>query len=362
MSDTKSNTGTLAYTSDDQPGMSRVRRGKGFSYHTAEGALVRDRKTLDRIRALAIPPAYSDVWICLKANGHIQAIGRDAKGRKQYCYHPAYRAAQDGEKFARLVRFGERLPKIRAQIAKDMQARSTRLGCVVATIIYLLDSTAIRIGNVSYAQQNGSFGLTTLRHRHVDLDASTIRFRFKGKSGRKWDLSVHNRRVARVLRGLQELPGQELFCYLDKGEVKPVSSDDINRYLREIGGDGFSAKDFRTWHGTVLAAVALAQLRQDDPAQKPQAAIRQAMIEVAAALQNTPTVCRQSYVHPALLEAFAHDHPMFTAMTLPYQTASAPSHFAPAERDVLEFLTSADAAPKRPRKTAARTRRSAGKA
>lgn len=328
----------LVFTSDDQVGIARVKRGRGFSYHLPDGSLMKDRDTLDRIRALAIPPAYVDVWICKKANGHLQATGRDARGRKQYRYHADYRAAQDTAKFSRLIGFGERLPLIRERIDAAMRLRGNQLERVCATIIHLLDSTAIRIGNPVYAADNGSFGLTTLRRRHVKLDASKIRFRFSGKSGRKWDLSVNNRRVARVIRGLQELPGQELFRYVDGDVVKPVHSEDINEYLREISGGEFSAKDFRTWHGTVLAAVSLAQLRQSDPEMKPDVAIRKAVAEVAAILHNTPTVCRQSYVHPALLEAYRDEHPLFLKMVLPHQPVTGPPHFAAAEHDVLAFM------------------------
>lgn len=328
----------LVFTSDDQPGIVRTKRGRGFSYRMPDGAPVKDRAILDRIRALAIPPAYTQVWICLKTNGHLQATGRDARGRKQYRYHADYRAAQDLAKFSRLVNFGERLPIIREQVDSAMRSNGTRAKCVIATIVYLLDSTTIRIGNPVYAADNGSFGLTTLRQRHVRLDASTIRFRFKGKSGRKWDLSVRNRRVARIIRGLQELPGQDLFSYVDGGGVKPVSSNDINGYLREIGGEDFSAKDFRTWHGTVLAAVSLAQMRQGEVEMKPEAAIRQALVDVSAVLHNTPTVCRQSYVHPAVFDAYRDDHPMFTTMALPHEPANGAPHFAGAERDVLAFI------------------------
>lgn len=302
---------TLVFTQDDSPGIRRVRRGRGFSYHDSNGKVIRDKAARARFAALAIPPAYTDVWICSDPNGHLQATGRDARGRKQYRYHLAFRARQDAAKFARLGKFGARLPDLRAQIEKDISARCTSRRCVIATIIHLLDSTAIRIGNAPYAKQNRSYGLTTLRSRHVALDASAIRFRFTGKGGRKWDVSLRHRRVAKVLRGLQELPGQDLFRYRDGDELRTVTSDDINAYLREIGGDDFSAKDFRTWCGTVTAMAALCDLRQQDAPPATEAAIRAAVATAADALGNTPTICRQSYIHPAVLDAYREDHAAF---------------------------------------------------
>lgn len=308
--------GGLVYTQDDMPGITRVGRGRGFSYHKPDGSLIRDRKTLDRIRALAIPPAYQQVWICPRANGHVQATGRDAKGRKQYRYHPAFRAAQDQAKFARLAQFGAALPEMRGRIDADLRARSTSRRCVIATIVHLLDCTAIRIGNAPYAEQNRSYGLTTLRRRHVSLESSTIRFRFAGKGGRKWDVSLRNRRVARVIRGLQDLPGQQLFRYLDGDSLRAITSDDINSYLREIGGEDFSAKDFRTWAGTVTAVAMLAELHQQDEPPALKAAIKQAVLAASQALQNTPTICRQSYIHPAVLDAYSADPAPFGKMVI----------------------------------------------
>lgn len=301
----------LVFTQDDAPGIRRVRRGRGFSYHGIDGKLLRDKATRARIAALAIPPAYTDVWICADGNGHLQATGRDARGRKQYRYHPAFRARQDAAKFARLAKFGAHLPEMRAQIEKDISARCTSRRCVIATIIHLLDSTAIRIGNAPYAKQNRSYGLTTLHCRHVALDASAIRLRFTGKGGRKWDVSLRHRRVAKVLRGLQDLPGQQLFRYRDGDELRNVTSDDINAYLREIGGEDFSAKDFRTWCGTVTAMAALCALRQRDDPPATETAIREAVATAADALGNTPTICRQSYIHPAVIEAYRNDAPVF---------------------------------------------------
>lgn len=326
--------GGLVYTQDDEPGFRRVKRGRAFSYHRCDGTLIKDGKTLARIRALGIPPAYSDVWICAVEDGHLQATGRDARGRKQYRYHPDFRAAQDEAKFSRLARFGATLPEMRSQISTDIGARSTTRRCVIATIIHLLDSTSIRIGNTLYAQQNRSFGLTTLRNRHVSLEAATVRFRFNGKGGRKWDVSVRDRRVARVIRGLQELPGQQLFRYLDGDTIRTVTSGDINAYLREISGDDFSAKDFRTWSGTVTAAAMLAGLRQQDEPPAAASAIKQAVDAASQALRNTPAICRKSYIHPAVFDAFREDHAVFSRM-LPDE----------AEAEVLLLLQALDSAP-----------------
>lgn len=323
--------GGLIYTQDDMPGITRVGRGRGFSYHKPDGSLIRDKKMLDRIRALAIPPAYKQVWICPRANGHLQATGRDAKGRKQYRYHPGFRAAQDQAKFARLAQFGAALPEMRERIDADLRARSTSRRCVIATIVHLLDCTAIRIGNAPYAQQNRSYGLTTLRRRHVSLESSNIRFRFSGKGGRKWDVSLRNRRVARVIRSLQDLPGQQLFRYLDGDSLKAITSDDINGYLREIGGDDFSAKDFRTWAGTVTAVAVLAELHRQDEPPALKAAIRQAVLAASQALHNTPTVCRQAYIHPFVLDAYATDPARFAKMVVDE-----------AENHVLALLKSAE--------------------
>ncbi len=323
--------GGLIYTQDDAPGITRVRRGRGFSYHAPDGGLIRDVKTLTRIRMLAIPPAYQQVWICPKPNGHIQATGRDDRGRKQYRYHAAFRASQDEAKFARLAKFGAALPEMRERISADLRARSTSRRCVIATIVHLLDCTAIRIGNAPYAQQNRSYGLTTLRQRHVTLESSTIRFRFAGKGGKKWDVSLRDRRVARVLRGLQELPGQQLFGYLDGEDVRAVTSDDINAYLREIGGEDFSAKDFRTWCGTVTATAMLAELHQQEEPPAAAAAIKQAVLAASQALQNTPTICRKSYIHPAVLEAYDTDQARFASMATD-----------DAENEVLALLLAAE--------------------
>ena len=249
----------LVYVSDTEPGIARRRAGKGFSYRDPRGQLVRDKATLARIRSLAIPPAYADVWVCPDPDGHIQATGRDARGRKQYRYHPRFREVRESAKYEHMLDFARALPALRARVASDMARRGMGRQKVLATVVHLLETTMIRVGNADYVRQNKSHGLTTLRDRHVTIDGSEVRFRFKGKSGKQWDLGLRDRRVARIVRQSQDLPGQHLFQYLDdEGVAREVTSGDVNTYLREVTGAGITAKDFRTWTGTVLAALALA--------------------------------------------------------------------------------------------------------
>ena len=295
----------LSYVSDDQPGIRRRKAGKGFAYLRPDGSRVADEATLARIRSLAIPPAYTDVWICPKANGHIQATGRDAKGRKQYRYHPRFREARDSNKYEHMLEFAESLPAIRAAVDRDMGLRGLPREKVLATVVHLLETTMIRVGNADYVKQNKSYGLTTLRDRHVDVDGSELKFRFKGKSGKTWQLSVRDRRVAKIVKASQDLPGQTLFQYLDgAGEQHEVTSTDVNAYLREISGRDITAKDFRTWTGTVLAALALAELEEADSDAAAKRNIRAAIERVAERLGNTPTVCRKCYVHPEVFDAY----------------------------------------------------------
>src|SRR5438105_6462696 len=248
----------LVYTADDEPGFQRVRRGKHFEYLSPDGKRVRDGATLERIRSLAIPPAWEHVWIASRPRGHLQATGRDARGRKQHLYHPRWREIRDTNKFDRIAGFARVLPRIRNRVGRDLRREGLPKEKVVATIVRLLETTFARIGNEEYAKQNKSFGLTTLRDRHVDVRGATVRFLFKGKSGVEVSVGVTDRRVARVIKRCEEMPGQMLFQYLDaEGERRTVTSDDVNQYLREVAGDDFSAKDFRTWAATVLAACAL---------------------------------------------------------------------------------------------------------
>jgi DNA topoisomerase I len=295
----------LIYVSDEEPGIRRRKAGKGFSYTRAGGETVKDAATLKRIRSLAIPPAWTDVWICPKANGHIQATGRDAKGRKQYRYHARFREVRESTKYERMLEFARSLPAIRGTIAEHMALRGLPREKVLATIVNLLETTLIRVGNEDYVKQNKSYGLTTLRDRHVEVNGSELRFNFKGKSGKIWKLKVKNRRVAKIVRAMQDLPGQDLFQYIDDdGEPQSITSADVNAYLREITGRDVTAKDFRTWSGTVLAAWALTEFETFDSQAKAKKNIRAAIEQVAARLGNTPTICRKCYVHPELISCY----------------------------------------------------------
>jgi DNA topoisomerase-1 len=295
---------SLRYVSDSSPGLRRYRAGRGFRYVAPDGAPVRDFATRRRIRALAIPPAWTDVWICPSAAGHIQAVGRDARGRKQYRYHPRWRESRDATKYARLMLFAGRLPAIRRRVAQDLGRPGLPREKVLATVVGLLETSLIRVGNVEYAAANGSFGLTTLRTRHVRVDGSKLRFEFRGKGGKRHVVDVSDRRLARIVRQCQELPGHELFQYVDEsGQRQAVGSADVNAYLREAAGDEFTAKDFRTWAGSVLALQAL----RDQPFASDADAKRHltgAIRTVATRLGNTPAICRKCYVHPTVVSTY----------------------------------------------------------
>jgi len=298
-------TAGLSYVSDDAPGIRRRKSGRGFTYVAPNGRKVDDDGTLARIRKLAIPPAYSDVWICPKANGHIQATGRDAKGRKQYRYHEAFRDIRESTKYEHMLAFAHALPAIRKTIDEHMSLRGLPRPKVLATVVHLLENTLIRIGNADYAKQNKSYGLTTLRDPHVRVEGAELRFEFKGKSGKAWKLRVKDRRVARIVKACQDLPGQDLFQYLDdEGNRQTITSSDVNAYLRDITGEDFTAKDFRTWAGTVLAALALSEFEQFDDEAKAKKNIRAAIESVSSRLGNTPTICRKCYVHPEILSCY----------------------------------------------------------
>ena len=298
--------GGLHYVCDDGPAIRRRRAGTGFAYIGRDGKAVAAKDTLKRIRALAIPPAWTDVWICPSANGHIQATGRDARGRKQYRYHAAFREMREEAKFERMVEFAEALPAIRARVAEDITLRGLPRQKVLATIVHLLETTLIRVGNDEYARENKSYGLTTLRSKHVLVSGSEIRFSFVGKSGKTWSLAIRDRRVAKILRACQDLPGQDLLQYYDDGRaLHAVSSGDVNAYLREASGAHVTAKDFRTWAGTLLMARYLAEAGPFDTKAHAKTLIRGAVMRVASALGNTPTVCRKSYVHPAIPAAWS---------------------------------------------------------
>jgi DNA topoisomerase I len=295
----------LTYVSDEQRGITRERTNGGFSYFKANGEPVRDEATLERIRKLAIPPAWTGVWICPKANGHIQATGRDARGRKQYKYHPQFREVRESTKYEHMMEFARALPAIRAKLAEHMALRGLPREKVLATVVHLLETTLIRVGNDDYAKTNKSYGLTTLRNPHVKVQGSELRFQFKGKSGKTWRLQLKDRRLARIVKACQELPGQELFQYLDEnGDLKDVTSADVNGYLREITGRDITAKDFRTWAGTVLAALALQEFEAFDSQAGAKKNLRAAIERVASRLGNTPTICRKCYIHPEVLSAY----------------------------------------------------------
>lgn len=298
-------TAGLRYVSDEEPGIRRKKAGKGFTYVGPDGRKVADEATLSRIRSLAIPPAYTDVWICPRADGHVQATGRDAKGRKQYRYHPAFREIRESTKFEHMIEFAKALPAIRKTIDDHMGQRGLPREKVLATVVHLLENTLIRVGNSDYAKQNKSYGLTTLRDPHVKVDGTELRFQFKGKSGKTWKLSVKDRRIAKIVKACQDLPGQDLFQYLDgEGQQQSVTSADVNAYLKEITGRDITAKDFRTWAGTVLAALALAEFEEFDSEAKAKKNIRQAIERVSSRLGNTPTICRKCYVHPEVFSCY----------------------------------------------------------
>ncbi|MGH8666298.1 MAG: DNA topoisomerase IB [Burkholderiales bacterium] len=294
----------LRYVNDLEPGIGRRACGKGHSYFGADARAIKDKCTLARIRALAIPPAWREVWICARENGHVQATGRDARGRKQYIYHQDWVAVRDANKFARLRVFGKALAAIRRRVAADLALPGIPREKVLALILRLLDSTLIRIGNEEYARANGSYGLTTLRSRHVDVHGSEIQFQFRGKSGISHRVVVAEPKLARVVRRLLDLPGQELFQYADEtGALHTIDSADVNDYLRAIAGDDFSAKDFRTWYATRAALQGLERCPAPSKTQA-RAEVKRVLAEIAKKLGNTPAICRKSYVHPAVIEAF----------------------------------------------------------
>jgi DNA topoisomerase-1 len=293
----------LRYVNDGEPGIWRVKKGAGFSYVLDNGETVKDEATLARIRSLVIPPAWTKVWISKSANGHIQAVGRDAKGRKQYKYHPKWREARDGTKYSRMLDFAKALPAIRKKVDADLRVHGMPREKVLATVVKLLDLTAIRIGNEEYAKNNKSYGLTTLRTKHVDVNGSKVRFRFTGKSGKKHEVEFSDKRLARILKRCQEIPGQELFTYLDKDVPSAVDSNDVNEYIKQAAGDDFTAKDFRTWAGSVLAAACLADAPFSDSESKSE--IVKAVDSVSLTLGNTRAICRKCYIHPGIFESFS---------------------------------------------------------
>ena len=295
----------LRYVTDASPGIRRVREGSSFAYVDADGKPVSDEQTLARISSLVIPPAWNDVWICPSPRGHIQAVGRDARGRKQYRYHPRFREIRDEAKYARMLEFVRALPRIRRRVARELNRKGLCREKVLAAVVRLLETTLIRVGNEEYAEQNGHFGLTTLRNKHAAVRGATVHFQFKGKSGVVHKIDLLDPRIARIIRKCQELPGEDLFEYIDdEGNTRRICSEDVNDYLREITGREFTAKDFRTWGGTVLAAKALAEFEPCDSQTQSKKNVLRAIEQVAAKLGNTRAVCRKCYIHPIILDSY----------------------------------------------------------
>lgn len=323
----------LVYASDVEPGLRRRGAGRGFRYVTPDGQTVRDEATLARIRALAIPPAWTDVWICRDPNGHLQATGRDQKGRKQYRYHARWADVRGETKFERLAAIARLLPRLRERVASDLARPAPSKPRVLATVVRLLERTLVRIGNEKYVVANDSYGLTTLRDEHVEVSGTEMRLEFRGKSGKTWSLSIRDRRIAKTVRTCQELPGQHLFQYVEKGERAIITSTEVNAYIRDAIGEEASAKDIRTWAGTVLAAEALAAA--DPPVNKSHAKriVSAAIKEVAARLGNTPAVARKSYIHPAVIDAYLEGR-----IADAFATVSAGAGLAPEEEAALALI------------------------
>jgi DNA topoisomerase-1 len=322
----------LRYVVDAAPGIRRKKAGGHFAYVDPDGRPVKDTDTLARIKSLVIPPAWTDVWICPSPRGHLQATGRDARGRKQYRYHPRWRETRDQTKYGRMLAFGRALPRIRAAVDAQLGKRALSRELVLATVVRLLDLTYIRIGNEEYARENRSFGLTTMLDRHARVEGGHVRFHFRGKAGKVHTYDLRDRRLARIVKRCRDLPGQELFQYVDeRGDPHPIESADVNTYLHEIGGEEFTAKDFRTWAGTVLAAETLAELGPAETQTARKHAVVETVKTVAERLGNTPTVCRKCYVHPGVVGAYLEGEPI----ELPAEGAEG---LRPAEVAVLRLL------------------------
>ncbi|MBV9867212.1 MAG: DNA topoisomerase IB [Abitibacteriaceae bacterium] len=330
----------LRYVSDDGLGIQRKKAGKSFTYLDVKGKTIHDPEELKRIRALAIPPAWTNVWICPSPRGHIQATGRDEKGRKQYRYHERWREVRDETKYTRMLAFGQALPKIRERARQDLASPKLTKEKVLATVVQLLEKTLIRVGNEEYTKANRSYGLTTMRNRHVDVEGSHIKFQFKGKSGVRHSIDLNDRRLARVLERLQDLPGQEIFQYVDDaGEIHSIESADVNNYLHEITGEHFTAKDFRTWAGTVLASLALQEFEKFDSETQAKKNVVQAIETVSERLGNTPSVCRKCYVHPAVLDSYMDGSMIETLQQITQQELMETLHdLQPEEAAVMGLL------------------------
>jgi DNA topoisomerase-1 len=330
----------LHYVADTQPGIRRKRAGRGFQYIGPDGQTIRDAKTLRRVQALRIPPAWTDVWICPRPDGHLQATGRDSKNRKQYRYHERWREVRDGTKYNRMIAFGEALPRLRARVERDLASAGLPRRKVLATVVRLLETTLIRIGNEAYAKENGSFGLSTMRDRHVKVAGAQLRFEFRGKSGKNHTVSLTDRRLANIVKRCQDVPGYELFQYLDEvGQRHTIDSADVNAYLKDASGEAFTAKDVRTWAGTVMAACALWQCEAFGSDTQAKRNVAQAIDIVAQRLGNTRTICKKCYVHPEVIDAYL-DKTLF-AMREPrmdQDRVTSNTDLHPEEAVVLAFL------------------------
>ena len=332
-------TAGLRYVSDRSPGISRQRVGSGFRYVTPQGRTLRDKPELQRIRSLAIPPAWAGVWICPLANGHLQATGRDARGRKQYRYHSRWRTVRDENKYGRILEFAAALPALRKRTAEDLSGPTLSRAKVVAAVVQMLEKTLIRVGNEEYARTNKSFGLTTMQDNHAKVSGSTVRFRFRGKSGKFHDIAFTDARLARVVRRCQELPGRELFQYLDDdGNVQGIGSADVNDYLRDVTGREFTAKDFRTWTGTVLAAQALQEMSEVTSDAQAKRNVVAAIEAVAGLLGNTKSVCRKCYIHPTIIDAYMDRTLTRTLSARARKLAESPESLSRTETAVLALL------------------------
>jgi DNA topoisomerase I len=330
----------LRYVSDSKPGITRKKHGNGFYYFDNNGARIKDDKIITRIQSIGIPPAYQDVWICPQANGHIQATGKDAKGRKQYRYHPKWRSTRDQDKFDHMLEFGDMLPQIRKKIDADLKLKGLPREKVLACVVNLLEKTLIRVGNNEYARDNNSFGLTTLRRKHIHVSGHKIKFEFTGKSGKNWNLSVNDRRIAAIVNKCADIPGYELFKYIcDDGTKKDVTSADVNAYLKEITGQNFTAKDFRTWSGTVLATLALTEFEKYDSEAQAKKNVVRAVEHVAKQLGNTPAICRKCYIHPEVIQSYlSGDLATMIGQEIDATMKENYTHFVEEEIMVLAFL------------------------
>jgi DNA topoisomerase-1 len=329
----------LRYVSDAERGFGRRRRGKSFAYLRSTGQALRDGKALARIRSLAIPPAWKDVWICPSPNGHLQATGRDARGRKQYRYHTRWREAQDQHKYERVIAFAKALPKIRRAVERDLRKRGLPREKVLAATVKLLETTLIRVGNDEYARSNRSYGLTTLRDTHVAVKGERVRFSFRGKSGVEHEIDLNDRRLARIVRQCRDLPGYELFQYYDEnGERQTVGSEEVNAYLKEVTGQDLTSKDFRTWAGTVLAAQLLREFQAFTSTAQAKRNILAAVEQVAMKLGNTKAVCRKCYIHPAIFDAYLDGSMLETIAQRASKVSRAVERLTAMERSVLSLL------------------------